>query len=464
VSTRLSELMDCLQGVVPAGIATCAADGTPNVTFLSYVKYLDERHVALSCQFFNKTKRNIAQNPVATLWLMHPVTLAAHRLVIRFLRSEFKGALFEEMSLRIEVIAAHTGMTGVFKLLSADVYEVLEIEPVEGHLLADSEAAEALSAPPVALRAEGTRGELATLQALSDRISRADCLGHLIDTLLDTTTEIFGVRHGMVLLHDEGRARLYTIDSRGYGRGGSGAEVALGEGLIGAVAQSRKPLRVSHAGTDLRYGRAIRRGVEGSSDAAMLSREIPLPGLPDAQSQLVLPLVARGRLVGTIVLESRDAMKFSEWQESFLGIAANQAALAIANLQEREEPEDPRPAGESQRIKPLAGRRRTFTFYTQDDAVFVDGQYLIRNLPGRVLWKILREHVHRGRNEFTNRELRLDATLGLPPVKDNLESRLILLRKRLEEKCPDVRMVSTRRGAFVLEADCEIRLSEAPGA
>lgn len=462
MTARLSDLMDCFQGVVPTVIATCAKDGTPNVTFLSYVKYIDEKHVALSCQFFNKTKRNIAENPVASLWLMHPVTLNAHRVLLRFLRSETQGPLFDEMSLRINVIASHTGMTGVFKLLSADVYEVLEVEPVEGHVLPASHDSGA--GAPVALGAEGARGELAALQALSDRISRAECLDKLIDTLLDTGTELFGVQHAMMLLYDEGRSRLYTIDSRGYGRGGSGAEVSIGEGLIGAVAQSRKPLRVSHAGSDLRYGRAIRRGVEHSREADRLSREIPLPGLHDAQSQLVLPLVAREKLVGVLVLESRDPLKFSEWDEAFLTVAANQAALAIATLQEREEPEDERPAGESQRLKPLAGRRRTFVFYPQDDAVFVDGQYLIRNLPGRILWKILREFVSGKRHEFTNRELRLDNSLGLPPLKDNLESRLILLRKRLEEKCPDVRMVPIRRGAFALESDSEISLSESPQA
>ncbi len=467
---KLSDLPKrCFQGINPSIIATSDANGLPNVTYLSQVVYLDEGRVALSCQFFNKTKQNVLANPKAALQLLDPVTLDAYDIVVRYDHAESEGPLFEAMSRRIDAIASHTGMAGVFKLLSADVYLVVRVERVSGFMAPPPETApeEPASAPPA------WRSEIHGLQLVSQRMARAKDLESLLATTLESLEEAFGFAHGMVLLPDETGQRLFAIASRGYGDGGIGAEVGIGEGLIGTVARERCVLRVAGVGSELRYGRAIRASVHRAGGARSLSPEIPLPGLVDAQSQLALPLVVSDRLVGVIAVESRSPGMFEEWHEPYLEIIATQVALAIENMIRRERdaeaavaPEAPRDDGRPSAVGRSASsgeRTRRFRFYRHDDCVFVDDEYLIRNLPGRILWKILKTHAATGRVDFANRELRLDPSLGLPAIRDNLESRLVLLRKRLEQKCPDIALVSSGRGLFRLETGGPFILEELDG-
>src|SRR3954468_9972319 len=117
MAPRLSDIRPCLEGAIPAVVATCSGDGMPNVAYISQVYYADERHVALSFQFFNKTRQNILANPHATVLLIHPHTAGYFRLHLRYLRTETEGPLFEGMKAQLAGIASHTGMQGVFHLL-----------------------------------------------------------------------------------------------------------------------------------------------------------------------------------------------------------------------------------------------------------------------------------------------------------------------------------------------------------
>jgi hypothetical protein len=465
----LSDLQRCFQGIIPTMVATCSRDGTPNVTYLSQVYYVDERHVALSRQFFNKTSRNVEENPYACVELIDPLTFDIYQLDLRYDRSEKSGKTFETMALRIEAIASHTGMAGVFKLIAADVFEVVGLR----HLTEAVVPAQ----PQVALCVEDSgpvsfRTELGALQAVSQRMSRVTELEPLLASLLEALEEQLGFAHSVVLLLDETGNTLYTVASLGYeDDGGIGAEVAMGEGLIGTVARERRILRLSDVDADIRYGRAVRREVRSTMGGKALRPELPLPGLAEARSHIAIPLLFGDRLLGVLAVESHDPAAFEAWHEAFLGIIAGQASASIACAMLREDTEaagNAAPEGRrADRTKPVVEtpaqaprQKRVFTFYEADDCVFVDGEYLIRNLPGRLLWKLLRCHAAGHRAEYSNREMRLDRSLGLPAIRDNLESRLILLRKRLAQKCPDVRMVPTRRGQFRLEIDCEMTLEE----
>jgi predicted pyridoxine 5'-phosphate oxidase superfamily flavin-nucleotide-binding protein len=126
---RLRELGPCFEGAIPSSIATAAADGTPNITYLSKVHLVDDEHVALTDQFFSKTNRNLAENPYACVIVIDPASYDMYRLHLRFERSERRGKLFDRLDRDIEAIAALTGMAGVFKLRAVDIYRVLEIEP-----------------------------------------------------------------------------------------------------------------------------------------------------------------------------------------------------------------------------------------------------------------------------------------------------------------------------------------------
>jgi len=224
-------------------------------------------------------------------------------------------------------------------------------------------------------------------------------------------------------------------------------------------------MRVAGVGAELRYWRTIRAELQ-QAGTAPAAPEIPLPGLPDAQAQLALPLLVGDRLVGVLALESREPMAFDAWTETFLNILANQIALGIdraASADDEGEQPPPGVAGPGATVAAVP-KTRVFQLYRNDDCIFVDGEYLIRNVPAKILWKLLRAHAESGRREFSNRELRLDDSLGLPEVRDNLESRLILLRKRLEEKCPEVQIRPVRRGRFELQLGCAVQLRESDSA
>jgi adenylate cyclase len=100
--------------------------------------------------------------------------------------------------------------------------------------------------------------------------------------------------------------------------------------------------------------------------------------------------------------------------------------------------------------------------YLENDSIFVDEDYLIKGVAGAILWRLLRAHADDGRADHTNRELRLDPAIRLPDLSENLEARLILLARRLEERCPALRIEKTGRGRFRFHVLRPVTLVEVP--
>ena len=453
-SFGLEAMASCFQGLIPATLFTCSADGIPNAAFISHVDYVDATHVALSFQFFNKSRRNIAENPQAMVKLFDPDTSQGWRLQLKYVRSETEGPVFERMALRIEAIASYSGLKGIFKLLAADIYEVLALEaqPDEPARRAAAQQRHSVAADPVFT--------MNALQDLSARIHRAPSLDALLDSILEGLEESFGFRHSMILLASGEEGVVVTLASRGYPEGGAGAEVRHGAGIIGMVAEAQKPIRISGLIRELLYAFAVqKRALEAG--LAPADRQIPLPGLRNPESQLGVPLIVRGELIGVLCIESEMPYRFHEEDKATIELLGSYLAIAIQNMQLRERAE---PAAEAPAVREAApapaARRREVAYYAREECILVDGEYLIRSLPANILWRLLRRRTDEGRAEFTNRELRLDRTLNLPEWKDNLETRLLLLRRRLEQKCADIRIIPRGRGRFSLELGCEVTLVE----
>lgn len=452
----LADLQLCFEGAIPAVVATASADGTPNITYLSRVCMVDNERIALSNQFFSKTVKNLSENPRASLLLIDPTTYEQFRLTVVYERTERRGALFERLREDVDAVAALHHMEDVFKLRAADVYRVLHVDRVLS-------AADRRGDPLVARAARRRTNRETDLAELANRIARAPDLDTIVSTTVRALDELLDFQHSLLMLLDEDGRRLYTIASHGYDTEGVGSEVTVGEGIVGMAAARAVPIRLGNLHQMNRYGRRVRDSFEDAGKIAP-GREIPVPGLPGAQSRIAVPALALAQLVGVLMVESHLPVAFDETDEALLVTVAALVANAIEVERAREAGEDA-PAARANLANTETDASAPAThvrFFAVDGSTFLNGDYLIKGVAGRILWSLLGHYTRERRVEFTNKEVRLDPSLELPEFRDNLDSRLILLKRRLDERAAPIRIEKTGRGRFRLLVQTALRLDEVP--
>lgn len=275
---------------------------------------------------------------------------------------------------------------------------------------------------------------LSALRACTERLAHCGDSHDYIDELLTAIADNFPIQHIRLLLPDDAQHHLFTADSYGQSSYDNNLTVTIGEGVIGRAAEQRSLLH------------AVRTENSSSEDRSSESgRTI---------SQLIVPVTYHEKLIALLILESPEAMDFTGEDEDAIIMLAHYLAATLPPPDQQITSQRPT-ADSRQGSKPALLRH-----YTTDDSIFIDEEYLIKGVAGAILWKLANEHLLNHRSEFCNRELRLDPSLHLPAVVENLEARLILLKRRLDARCPYIAIEKTGRGRFHFRVDRPLQLSE----
>ncbi|MGQ9892378.1 MAG: GAF domain-containing protein [Roseiflexus sp.] len=146
---------------------------------------------------------------------------------------------------------------------------------------------------------------------MTDMTGNLDC-NAVLDEIVERSVLLLRVTHGLIALYDPQQDNLQIHRSTGMVRDYAGARVALGEGVIGRVAQTRRPLVVHD------YQRW-----EGRTS---LFCEMP------SSNVLAVPLLFGDELIGALSIGDTSLKRmFDDDDIRLLGMFAQQATIAIKN-------------------------------------------------------------------------------------------------------------------------------------
>lgn len=436
-AVSLESIRDCFRASHPAPLATCAADGTPHISYVSQVQYLDSERVATSRQWFNHGLAAMSVSPFAQTLIVCPGSGEQFRLDLRYLHTATDGEAFDAMRANLDAIASQMGLGPAFRLRGVDVHRVLRCTRVSRQV---GDPAASISDP------------LAPVNQFARRLEPCAGYQETAQEALDAFDDIFGFPYTILFTLDASTGRLVATAGSGAARTVVGVGVEIGVGFVGMAARRRRPIVTSN----LVRSRAM--AVTASVDGDQRN-EIRPPGLPEARNAAAVPLIVGEELLGVLYLESSEPGAFSGPTEGLLHIigAYTAAALAARGALAAKQAPSAQAIPSSSGSPPLA-----LVYYQADDTLLCDSEYIVKGAPGRILWAMLTSHAESGRTQFSNRELRLDESLGLPAGHDNLEARLLVLRRRLANLDCGVTLERVGRGRLELKLERPTKLSVVP--
>jgi len=160
------------------------------------------------------------------------------------------------------------------------------------------------------------REALSRIYALGQRISAASTIDQIVAGTLDFLIEQFDYQYSVLFLSDE-RGHLRVTGVRGpYEKRGvrEGWVLPAGVGIVAWVAEHRRPALVDDVRSDPRYYEAF----------------------PGTRSELSVPILFSGRLLGVINVESPRIGFFDDEDRQLLDVIANHVAIALSNLASQE--------------------------------------------------------------------------------------------------------------------------------
>jgi diguanylate cyclase (GGDEF)-like protein len=159
--------------------------------------------------------------------------------------------------------------------------------------------------------------QLSALYRISNLASEAGALGATLNSMLEIAGEVIPQGQSAVLLLDESRKNLRVAAGQGYQAAVRFLEIPVGQGITGRCAQTGLT-QVVH-------------------DLDSLEDEAYIPGVPGARSEVAVPLIADGLIIGVFNAESVEANAFSDEHVQTLTVIARQAAEVIRGAQLLEE-------------------------------------------------------------------------------------------------------------------------------